>query len=356
MKSFKVFSMLILFVIVLALPNGGVSAERGLPGSGTIGYGLQISPDGQNANLAIQMSANLGVDWLLLELDWAKNAPDASNSCLTNTEHQFLNQSLNNQYGVIISLTHPPSWAMTQDGPSVDAVNGILREITQKYPEINFAFELFPAPNFQAGWGAPPSPAAYAGLFSKVQEANPGQLLIVGGLMPVKNTLLPGQYSDLDFLQGLYQYGLKDKMPIIGTLANQLSGQPLDAPGANNFSILRRYEEIRQVMLRNQHDAGLIWITRLTAPYGLNLDEQNAWLNSAYPQIRSQLYIGAVIYQSANSRENSSMNPLAGSLILDNNSYHPFYASLRELIAFNAPDDILLKRGRSKGLDLAKNR
>ncbi len=348
--------IVILILSLLVLPGTSVQAERGLPGSGSFGYGLQIVPEGPFADLALQMSANLGVDWVLLELDWAANSPDNSSFSLSPAFLNILDQAVNEQYRVMISLTQPPDWAMTPYGPSVDAVNRLITAITQRYVGESIAFELFPAPNTFTGWGTTPDPAAYATLFSKLQELNPGLLLVSGGLVPANNTLLPDVIADLDFLQGLYQFGLKDKMPVVGVLANQLQGQPLDAPGDENNRVFRHYEEIRQVMLRNQHETGLIWVTRLTAPAGLDLNAQNNWLAAAYPQIRSQLYAGAVFYQSANPDKISSSIPLAGSLVLDNNNYHPFYASLRELIAFNAPDDMQAKRGRSKGFDLAKNR
>ena len=146
--------------------------------------------------------------------------------------------------------------------------------------------------------------------------------------------------EDLQFLQGLYDNGAAAIMPIISICLPQVTGSPLQVPDKREHRILRHYEEVRQVMLSNNHPLGMVWITNFSWPSGriqnsdasyLQQDNQANWLSQAYRQLRAQLYIGAAFYSPLNP---GSMDTPA-SLIRADASHHPSFDLLGKLIAQN---------------------
>jgi hypothetical protein len=97
-------------------------------------------------------------------------------------------------------------------------------------------------------------------------------------------------------------------------------------------------------MLANNHSNGILWITELSAPEGgdpgQDIDHHQAqWLVQAYQQLRSQLFIGVVFYETINPA--NSGGPV-GSLLSTGPRTHPFFGILKQLIAQNNRDyDVL---------------
>jgi hypothetical protein len=196
----------------------------------------------------------------------------------------LLARSLGQQ--VLVSVSHPPAWALTAQGPDAETTADLVVSLAQKYPNLA-AVELFPGANTAAGWGTTPNAAAYVAVFTaaraRVQMEALGLQLVAAGLSNVITG--PEDLRDVDFLQALYTAGLETE--IVSLWLETLDGQPLDAPTAEH---LRHYEELRAVMVANGHRAALLWITSLKIP----ASEQ--WIKAAYAQMYSQLYIGAVFY------------------------------------------------------------
>ena len=90
--------------------------------------------------------------------------------------------------------------------------------------------------------------------------------------------------DDASFLQALYKNGLRDAVTIVSVQASGLTGEPLQASDKSENRVLRHYENIRQVMLNNGHESGLIWITHLTPPSGNITAEDQKYLD---PEVQS---------------------------------------------------------------------
>jgi hypothetical protein len=147
---------------------------------------------------------------------------------------------------------------------------------------------------------------------------------------------------------------------IVSLQASDLTGEPLQASDRSENRVLRHYENIRQVMLNNGHESGLIWITHLTPPGGninsedqkyQDPDSQGAWFNQVYSQLKSQLYIGVAFLSGLNPTDSSQ----SVSLIQSQGDYHPFYRSLRDLISANRSDHSSSRPGRAKDQPLIKS-
>jgi hypothetical protein len=365
----KVMRLALLLVVIIALtvlpPQNQVLAARGTPGSAEFGYGAHLNLAGAFAIDGVRLASNLQLDWLAVELSWQSVAPKAGAVDWSRID-PLLQVASHSQQAVMISLTEAPEWALTPQGPDANQTSQFVLQLVQRYPKNVQAVELFPGANTRQGWGRQPNPLAYqktwGAVQSVLQNAKINILLAAGGLQPVVSGTDPAEaMDDLAFLQALYTAGGKNPVKIVSIQANNLTGDPLQASDKSENRVLRHYEEVRSVMLKNKQDSGLVWITRLSPPTGTitkddqkyqDLTNQTAWLNQAFGQLKSQLYIGVAFLNGINP---SKIPNTAISLILPGDDYHPFYRSLRDLITINRSDNSTSRPGRAKDQPLQKS-
>ena len=270
----RIASLLLLVALLVSLrPAQTAQAARGVPGSAEFGYGASLNLDGAYLDEALYLTNALQLDWLAIDLNWAELEPQPEQFSDWGALSRSIHEAIERHIPVLLRLTSAPEWVITAQGPEPGAAVHFLTEVFNRYPDGIQALELFPAANTYSGWGAAPDPSAYAALFSIVQsevlDAQPQVLLAAGGLRPVASTSdsLNGM-DDLDFLQGLYDAGLGETMQIVSLELANLHGEPLDTPTRSDPHLLRHYEQVRQVMVSNNHSQGLIWITQLEPPSG----------------------------------------------------------------------------------------
>jgi len=281
-----------LLVCSLAFPSR-VWAAPGTPASLEFGYGARIETNSPNMADSMRLAEQLQIDWVALDLDWADLQPEPGAWREDNSFSRAILLARSLGLEALVSIRHPPAWALTAQGPAANATADLIVELAKRYSNLG-ALELFPEANTLAGWGSAPDAVAYAGVFSAVQARleteNLPVYLVAGGL---SNTLsAPEDVRDLDFLQQLYAAGLRPA--IVGMRLQGLSGQPLETPSATS---LRHYEEIRAVMTANGHAEGLLWVTAFSMPEGAAAE----WLGQAYELMQAQLYLGAAFYGGFNS-------------------------------------------------------
>lgn len=338
------FSALILVFLISAFNHQSVQAAAGAPGSANFGYGAWLHPDGKYFEEGLDLINSLHLDWLAVDLDWVRLSPAADQTVDFSVIDQAMQAAEANQSAVMISLTNPPDWALTPQGPSSVATVRLLVLLARRYPGTLQAVELFPAANTGAGWRSVPDPASYARLYlevkSRLLSEGVSLILAAGGLTPL-DPENPDGIADTDFLQQLYTAGAAQWMDVLSLRLPRVTGSPLDAPGGNNGWALRHYEEIRRIMIENHHQSGLIWITQLSTPDGtINSGDrkyrkpqrQAEWLQQAIVQIRSQLYIGVVFSHQINPPGSGFRDFSSNSLILKPNSFHPYYSALKAMI------------------------
>jgi len=367
MKAYTNLAIILgMLLLVIAIPAANTQASRGEPGSMEFGYGASISLNGPYLQQALEAADNLGLDWISVDLNWSLYDPETVPEADWSTLDQIINHASAHRISVMLSITQAPEHVITKQGPDPEKTAELVSWLVNRYPGGLNAIELFPGANTLHGWGTPPDPQAYAKLLSIVQaklaELDPSIILILGGLQPLASGSGKGM-NDLDYLQGIYDAGIGSPCDVISVQLSNLTDQPLTAPDPEEHRILRHYEEIRQIMLKNQHENGLIWITHLNAPSGKIKKEdriyrdpvkQAEWLVQAYTQLRAQLYIGAAFFESINPV--NAQDESRRTLLIENAAPHPFLNSLRNLIAENAPDQAIFARGRPKGSELVKRR
>ncbi|HEY9077451.1 MAG TPA: hypothetical protein VIO61_13045 [Anaerolineaceae bacterium] len=330
-------------VLLLSIKLPGLAA-KGIPGSSEFGFGGQIHLAGINLTEALNTAGNLHLDWIAIDLAWNEYQPKPDQPPNLGLIDQVMQIASQQQLAVLVRLTNPPAWALTPKGPDSQRTAKWIVSLAQRYPGTLMAVEIYPGANTRAGWGAPVDPKSYYSLVSTVrnqlQAAKMPVIVVAGGLVPLGSSAAPGDMTDTAFLESFYQAAGKDQISVISLQINDPTGAPL-APSTNNEPrVLRRYEDLRQVMVKYQQGNNLLWITRLCPPSGkinpedlkyTDASQQADWLTQAYSQIRSQLYIGVAIMGNINQ---PAANSPQFSLIQGTSSgYHPFYKSFRNQIA-----------------------
>jgi hypothetical protein len=343
----RLVSLAILLALTASLVFGSKAiAAKGTPDSPEFGYGAQIHVEGDFSGDALAIAKNLKLDWVNIEFNWTARWPTAGASPVLTDLDQAMQIAREDGLSVMLSLTNPPAWACSPHGPDPETAARLVVALAERYPMVLAGVELFPAANTVAGWGALPNPAGYLNLFRTVDNelrANALEVnLVAAGLTPLAADAPAQDMDDLVFLTGLYSAGAADAVSILSVRFDDLTGDPLQMPGAGTHQVLRHYEEVRRVMLAHGHTRGIVWITRFSAPSGTiqpsdakyrQPEKASAWMSQAYRQLRAQLYIGAAFIADLNP---GSTEPAGtSSLIGRDGSRQPFIDILGRLIAQN---------------------
>jgi hypothetical protein len=365
-----IFVVLISFSLSSVLANfSPVKAARGMPGSPEFGIGAILYPEGLYVQDALSMAADLNLDWISVPISWARYQPDASAAPRLEALDPVMQFAAQHQIAVMVSISKAPTWAHSALGPEPASTAQFVLALMERYPQAIQAVELFPGANTREGWGEPSDSKAYYALFAQVNEKvrdldNP-PVLVAAGLQPLPPGPHAGDVNDLEFLAGLYQLGASKIMPVISVSYNNLTGDPLAILDGSEHRVFRHYEEVRQVMVTNQHQKGLIWITHLSLPSGkiratdsafVNINDQAGWMGQAYLQTRGQLYIGVTIGQSLNPEPEGAAEGVPSLRLLGAGGHHPFYPVLREMISLNKAGSATMKPGRPKEGSFVKKR
>jgi hypothetical protein len=211
------------------------------------------------------------------------------------------------------------------------------------YGDVLRAIELFPAANTLAGWGETPNPAEYAKLMQTVRAALQSDGLTVTLVTSVSPALARGDLDDRAFLENLYANGAAGWMPVVGLQFPALSGEPKGDPSAGAGIVLRHFEALREVMIRNQHASGRMWITSFSWPAQAAYatpEGQAQWINRAYKLLRAQIYVETAFFRQLNP-PSSGNDPATGfitSLILPDGRLHPACEPLSQLTSLGGTE------------------
>jgi hypothetical protein len=274
-----------------------------------------------------------------------------------------MSQAKQNNISVMISITRPPAWVVTADGPDPKTTIQVVKYLARTYPGVLLAIELLPGANTTQGWGTTPNPSAYFNLLQSATKAlhsiDSPIIIVAAGLTPLPLKPTKGDLDDLVFLEDLYSAGASSWMPILSIQLPETTGDPMLTPTPDEKRCLRHFEEVRQIMLAHDHREGLIWVTSFSWPSGSiktsdniyrSSSAQTRWLNEAYQILRAQLYLGVAFFSQINppGTRTAKINP--DSLIQQDLSIHPAFINLGQLIsppANNNPVEvqtILIKR------------
>ncbi|MBE0699716.1 MAG: hypothetical protein IH586_22550 [Anaerolineaceae bacterium] len=361
--------VLLLVLILILFPSQAVLAVPGIPGSPDFGNGGVVYPNGPDVKEALAMAADLDLDWINLPIHWDQLQPNPEKPPLFTALDSLIEGSEMHGTAVMVSISDAPDWALTINGPDPEKSAAFVNALAGRYPGGLQAVELFPGANTRQAWEGQVSPQAYFQVFQAVAEGlrreHLSLQLVAAGLQPLPEIPLEGDIQDLVFLEGLYAQGAADWMPVISLQYPELTGEPMVLPTSQEERVFRHYEAVRNVMVKNQHYSGIIWITQISLPSGkidvqdlqyLNSEApQVVWLSQAYYLLRSQLYIGVAFIPSLNSNgEGAAAHVL--SLIRGAGDYHPFYSVFRKITGRTQENSLEDKPGKHKEGSLEKKR
>ena len=338
MRTFLVvcLSLIIASTLFSAATGNSAAIPDGSPGSPNFGYGARLDPSGDQVEVAIKISGQFALDWIAIEFDWANLQPKSTIPPDWETLDNVIMQARENHLAVMMSISDPPNWAITQIGPDPLLTTSLCRELVQRYSNTLQALEIFPGANTIEGWGTQPNPKNYTTLLKSIhnsfEKKNAGVVLVAGGLLPITEKKPSGSIDDLIFLEGLYTSGAAPFMPIVGIQLPSISANPTTPPDPKQGITLRHYEAIRNIMLENNHQSGLIWVTGFSWNSQMidSSEEQALWIKQAYLMMRRQLYIGAAFFQNLNPSSHHSQEI---SLVNLNADLHPGFDAIGQIIA-----------------------
>lgn len=320
----KVLLPIAALILSMAFPSLTASAA-GLPNSAAFGYGARLDMWGQDVYAAMELASNMGLDWLAIDVDWARHWPALDQPADFSRLDYVLQAARQKQISILLSLTHAPTWAISVNGPEPGFTNALLQSILSVYPDVIQAVELFPGANTSAGWGVSPNPQAYLTLLQTVRQgcdAAGKAIYLVTTIQPLLSSNADGNMADLAFLESLYALGGMAYIPIVGIYYPDVMGAPMSDQSEQHPIVLRHYEDIRALMLQYQHNHGMIWITSFTWPTTGTADpsdplilpvtpaHQAQWVNQAFQLLQAQLFIGTGFFSALNHEIPSQTSPV----------------------------------------------
>lgn len=312
-------------------------ADKDVSESLELNFGAHVDIFGPHIDLAMETAKNSNLEWIAINVDWARLQPSHDQKPNSQQLENALNLASVNQLKIMISITNAPDWAMAEIGPDYGATSRIIQELLSKYDAI-YAVELFPGANTLHGWGTIPNPNAYMAVLITankiIKQYDRPIKLIVGGFSP---TISEYDIPESTYLENLYQLQGKTLLSIISIRYPNVAQDILVNPIPENQSALRRYETLRNVMINNNHPNGLIWISQFSWPNEAKFTtgQQSGWLITVYNQIKTHLYIQATFFNQLNPQENinSSENFSENSFISSDGKIHPGIKIIKQLMS-----------------------
>lgn len=322
------------------LPPMQAQASTPSPYIPKFSYGARLDPLGLEVNLAINTAAAIGLDWLGLDFDWAQLWPKENAGPDLRSIDIVMRKSSDHELKILLSITNPPTWALTSQGPDVDKTIQLVKLLSSRYPNYLLAIELFPGANTMKGWGAEPNPLAYKSLleasWKALHAAGSPVWLVAGGLRTRSAEHSRQDIDDLTFLKALYEAKAAAYMPIVSIRLEVLNNDVMAHPDSAEQHVLRHYEEVREIMRQYEHSQASIWVTGFEWPAqpAYTVSSQSKWIRQAYCLMRSQLYIGAAFFDQLNPShqfQQQAEQPLIR--IVNGRSWlHPAASTLGEMI------------------------
>ena len=341
MHSFRKITFGVLLSIILAisslptpaLANGNTNHNSDLH------FGARLNLPSDYTALALKTATEIDLDWIAVDFDWNAFWPGKSQGIKYQFIDPIMKKAASNGIEVLISITNAPDWAMTKSGPDPELTAKLVTMLTNRYGhQALSAIELFPGANTVSGWGTTPDPGAYLALLKSAQvgmrNANTQLNLVAGGLTPLSSTNTR-DWDDLTFLEALYEKNAISLLPIISLRLTNVTHSANAVSGEYDSPVLRHYEDIRNLMLKYEHQTGKIWITGFSWPADQpnDPDQQAGWLAQAYDYMGAQLYIDVCIFNSLNAAEKqNTSDSFPAFLVNADGVLHPAAEIIRERI------------------------
>jgi hypothetical protein len=324
--------------------SGGGGGHALPAGAGSFGYGIQIQPyGGADLGYAANAIKGMGFNWVKWQVPW-KGMEGSQGNIGWGGQDNAINLFAGQGIHILASIVKAPDWArgpgadLSVEGPPANPATfaDFLGKYAARYCGKVQAIEVWNEQNLHYEWGNEPlDPARYMQLlaagYTAIKAACPQMIVVSGALTPAGNVGALA-IDDQQYLEGMYQHGLKQYSDAIGIhpsgynvppnltwqqacdYINQTGASfrgPCDSPH-HSWSARSTVEQSRNVMLKYGDTNKRLWPTEfgwavgpaVNSAYGYandtSRDEQARWTVEFYQWMKSTGYVGTAILWNLN--------------------------------------------------------
>lgn len=284
--------------------------------SGTLGLSIGINSirglDASALSETFRGYAATGTRWVRVDLDWSVIQAAGPESYDWSEMDAYV--ALANELGLRLLpvVSFAPRWLDGGVAPAnagaIAAYTDFLRAAIARYqPRGIRSWEIWNEPNLAGFWAPTPDPAAYTRLliaaYAAVKAADPGAIVISGGLSPAPGTGPAGgpvvYFAAVDFLTKVYEAGGGGGFDALGFHPYSWPRMPDTWLPWSGWSMMEG--PIRSLMTENGDGAKQIWLTEYGAPTGgegVSEADQAEMLARAVSLARNAPWAGPIFWYS----------------------------------------------------------
>ncbi len=355
---------------VVAAPTPAPAPPAPVPGGVRfpgVGYGFQVNA-ANDLPRALQMTRDAGFNWVKIQLRWEDLEP-VQGQVNWGLIDQYVNQTNAAGVRLLFSVVTAPGWSRRDDdrtvpGPPRDMqlFANFLGSLAARHKGKIHAIEVWNEANLWYEWGGRGRMNAgeYVDMLRRsyiaIKAADPDVVVVSGAPTPT-GAPLPDAIDDLLWIQQIYAAGAKNYFDALGLHPSGYNNPPDDwidrnSTGSTQFKghgsfYLRRFEQIREVMVANGDQNKQIWFTEFgwasignphpEYAYAREVSEQQQaqWLVRAFELGRNAGYVGPMFVWNLNfatgEPENDRYAKRAFAVLYPDWSPRPAYNALRDM-------------------------
>ncbi|HIQ04604.1 MAG TPA: hypothetical protein EYH31_02800 [Anaerolineae bacterium] len=354
-------------------PKRAASAPaRSTAAAGFFGYGVQAHMiDNDQAPRAMDVTKAMGFDWMKQQVEWKRHEPSKGNYQWGPLDF-IINTADAKGVSILFSIVKSPRWArpgntdFSVEGPPANPQDfaDFLGAMAGRYCGRSLkAIEVWNEQNLHYEWGNEPiDPARYVQLLKAAYNAIKGKcpgIIVVSGALTPTGAPPPLAMDDMQYLEGMYQNGLKQFSDAIGAhpsgynVPPDVGWQDANDPTArfrgpfdnkhHSWSFRSTMEGYRNIMLKYGDGNKRIWPTEFGWASNPNpvanyeyaadntLEEQAQYTVRAYQMMRNWGWVGVAFLWNLNFKVVAPGSEMAQWGIVDQGwGPMPVYSALQQ--------------------------
>jgi hypothetical protein len=253
---------------------------------------------------AAQMIKDVGIQAVRQVWSWWDIQPNNATTFKWDDYDFLVALSKKYDYQFLAVLAFSADWASTGrnlpnrrdrevSAPIIKDYAWYVYKTVERYRNDIHAWEVWNEPNLSDFWLPQPDPITYTSLLKQaylaIKYADPSAVVVSAGLSPIGG---PPDIAPEVFLQAIYAQGGKAYFDAVGLhpYSNAHLGKP---------ALLKRFTDVRPVMVANGDSNKPIWVTEINSGAGAGvLDEefQGKWLTQSLDVVSSLDYVSVIIW------------------------------------------------------------
>ena len=345
--------------VVIQVPGAdGVALPDVKPVDVQFGYGIQAHMWDADMGPIVTAVQGLGFNWVKQQTIWSDMEPEKGNRQWGNTD-RIVAALTANGLKPMFSIVNAPAWArpsgtdLAVGGPPANPQDfaDFLGAMAGRYKGKVKAYEIWNEQNLHYEWGNEElDPARYMTLlkmaYAAIKSVDPDAVVVSGALTPT-GAPPPWAIDDYQYLEGMYQNGLKEACDAIGAHPSgfnvpadadwqtwQREGLNFQGPVNNrhhSWSFRATMEGYREIMLKYDDGQKTIWPTEFgwaSSPLPIggyeyaadnSLEQQAQYTVKAYQMAKSWGWVGTMFLWNLNFKVVSTGSEKAQWGIVDEN-------------------------------------